>query len=102
MSAVVFARHAMTPAERLRDAGWVAFVGSSSAFRWSASPPSTWAAGSGVETRFGLLAMAVVAVFAGRLLLRWSIDQARNRKQARDRASTATAADRAHGRSRRW
>ncbi len=27
MSAVVFARHAMTPAERLRDAGWVAFVG---------------------------------------------------------------------------
>ncbi|HAF55696.1 MAG TPA: branched-chain amino acid ABC transporter permease, partial [Thauera sp.] len=42
----------------------------------------------------------VAAVFAGRLLLRWAIDQARNRKQERDRASTATAADRAHGAQR--
>jgi branched-chain amino acid transport system permease protein len=39
----------------------------------------------------------VVAVFCGRLLLRWAIDHARNRKLERDRASTATAADRAHG-----
>ncbi|HAG76166.1 MAG TPA: branched-chain amino acid ABC transporter permease, partial [Thauera sp.] len=39
-------------------------------------------------------------VFAGRLLLRWSIDNMRNRKLARDRVSTATAADRAHGAQR--
>ena len=26
MSAVVFARHRMSPADRLRDAGWIAFV----------------------------------------------------------------------------
>ena len=43
----------------------------------------------------------MAAVFAGRLLLRWAIDQARNRKQERDRASTATAADRAHGAGQR-
>lgn len=97
MSAVVFARHAMTPTERLRDAGWVAFVGFILGVPLVGLTTVDMGGRLGVETRFGLLAMAVVAVFAGRLLLRWSIDQARNRKQARDRASTATAADRAQG-----
>ncbi|MFP5402939.1 MAG: high-affinity branched-chain amino acid ABC transporter permease LivM [Gammaproteobacteria bacterium] len=97
MSAVVFARHAMTPAERLRDAGWVAFVGLILGIPLVGLTTVDVGGRLGVETRFGLLAAAVAAVFAGRLLLRWAIDQARNRKQDRDRASTATAADRAHG-----
>ncbi len=100
MSAVVFARHAMTPAERLRDAGWVAFVGLILGIPLVGLTTVDVGGRLGVETRFGLLAAAIAAVFAGRLLLRWAIDQARNRKQARDRASTATAADRAHGAQR--
>ncbi len=100
MSAVVFARHAMTPAERLRDAGWVAFVGLILGIPLIGLTTVDVGGRLGVETRFGLLAAAIAAVFAGRLLLRWAIDQARNRKQERDRASTATAADRAHGAQR--
>ena len=100
MSAVVFARHAMTPAERLRDAGWVAFVGLILGIPLVGLTTVDVGGRLGVETRFGLLAAAIAAVFAGRLLLRWAIDQARERKQARDRASTATAADRAHGAQR--
>jgi len=100
MSAVIFARHAMTPAERLRDAGWVAFVGLILGIPLVGLTTVDVGGRLGVETRFGLLAAAVAAVFAGRLLLRWAIDQARERKQARDRASTATAADRAHGAQR--
>ncbi len=100
MSAVVFARHAMTPAERLRDAGWVAFVGLILGIPLVGLTTVDVGGRLGVETRFGLLAAAIAAVFAGRLLLRWAIDQARERKQARDRASAATAADRAHGAQR--
>lgn len=100
MSAVVFARHAMTPAERVRDAGWVAFVGLIVGIPLVGLTTVDVGGRLGVETRFGLLAAAVAAAFAGRLLLRWAIDQARNRKQDRDRASTATAADRAHGAQR--
>ena len=100
MSAVVFARHAMTPAERLRDAGWVAFVGLILGIPLVGLTTVDVGGRLGVETRFGLLAAAIAAVFAGRLLLRWAIDQARQRKQDRDRASTASAADRAHGAQR--
>jgi branched-chain amino acid transport system permease protein len=90
----------MTPSERLRDAGWVAFVGLILGIPLVGLTTVDVGGRLGVETRFGLLAAAVAAVFAGRLLLRWAIDQARNRKQERDRASTATAADRAHGAQR--
>ena len=100
MSAVVFARHAMTPAERLRDAGWVAFVGLILGIPLIGLTTVDVGGRLGVETRFGLLAAAVAAVFAGRLLLRWVIDQARDRRQARERARTAGAAERAHGAQR--
>ena len=80
MSAVVFARHAMTPAERLRDAGWVAFVGLILGIPLIGLTTVDVGGRLGVETRFGLLAAAVAAVFAGRLLLRWAIDQARCRR----------------------
>lgn len=95
MSAVVFARHAMTPTERLRDAGWVAFV---SLVLGIPLIGLTTVDGGGklvVDTRFGLLAIFVATAFAGRLLLRWAIDRMRANRLARDRASTATAAERA-------
>ncbi|MFU2488618.1 high-affinity branched-chain amino acid ABC transporter permease LivM [Thauera sp. WH-1] len=100
MSAVVFARHAMTPAERLRDAGWVAFVGLILGVPLIGLTTVDVGGRLAVDTRFGLLAVFIAAVFAGRLALRWGIDQMRNRKLARDQRSTATAADRAHGAQR--
>jgi len=100
MSAVVFARHAMTPAERLRDAGWVAFVGLILGIPLVGLTTVDVGGRLAIETRFGVLAAAVVAVFFGRLLLRWAIDQARNRKLERDRASPTTAAERASGTQR--
>ncbi len=97
MSAVVFARHAMTPAERLRDAGWVAFVGLILGIPLVGLTTVDVGGRLAIETRFGVLAAGVVAVFFGRLLLRWAVDQARNRKLERDRASTTSAAQRASG-----
>jgi branched-chain amino acid transport system permease protein len=58
MSAVVFARHAMTPAERLRDAGWVAFVGLILGIPLVGLTTVDVGGRLGVETRFGLLAAA--------------------------------------------
>ena len=97
MSTIVFARHAMTPAERLRDAGWVAFVGLILGVPLIGLTTVDVGGRLAVDTRFGLLAAFVTAAFAGRLLLRWGIDHMRNRKLAREQASTTTAAQRAHG-----
>ncbi len=100
MSAVVFARHAMTPAERLRDAGWVAFVGLILGVPLIGLTTVDVGGRLAVDTRFGLLAAFVAAAFSGRLALRWLVDRMRANKLARDRASTATADDRAHGAQR--
>ncbi len=89
MSAVVFAHHAMTPTERLRDAGWVAFVGLILGIPMIGLTTVDVGGRLGVETRFGLLVAAIAAVFAGRLLLRWTIDQMGARKLARARAAAA-------------
>ena len=98
MSTVVFARHAMTPAERLRDAGWVAFVGFILGVPLIGLTTVDVGGRLAVDTRFGLLAATVAAVFAGRLLLRWALDQARERRQARSAAGApATADERAQG-----
>ena len=92
MSTVVFARHAMTPAERLRDAGWVAFVGLILGIPMIGLTTVDAGGRLVIDTRFGLLAATIAAVFVGRLVLRWAIDQMRNRKLAREQAGTAPAA----------
>ncbi len=100
MSAIVFAHHSMTPAERLRDAGWVAFVGLVLGIPLIGLTTVDVGGRLAVDTRFGLLAVFVAAAFSGRLALRWALDRLRTRKLARDRTSTATAADRARGAQR--
>jgi branched-chain amino acid transport system permease protein len=94
MGAVVFAHHAMTPAERLRDAGWVAFVGLVLGVPLVGLTTVDVGGRLAVDTRFGLLAVFVAAAFSGRLVLRWALDRLRTRKLARDQASTTTAAER--------
>ena len=88
MSAVVFAHHAMTPAERLRDAGWIAFV--ALVLGIPLIGLTTVDAGGRLEvaTRFGLLAVFVAVAFAGRLVLRYGLDHARARRLRRVQAGT--------------
>jgi branched-chain amino acid transport system permease protein len=87
MSAVVFAQQAMTPGERLRDAGWVAFVGLVLGIPLIGLTTVDVGGRLAVETRFGLLAAFVAAVFGGRLVLRWAIDALRARRLERQRAA---------------
>ncbi|MBR0566940.1 high-affinity branched-chain amino acid ABC transporter permease LivM [Azoarcus sp. L1K30] len=88
MSAVVFARHQITPAERLRDAGWVAFVALILGIPLIGLTTVDAGGSLEVSTRFGLLAACVVAAFGGRLGLRWMIDTMGARKLERQRADT--------------
>jgi branched-chain amino acid transport system permease protein len=95
MSTVVFAHHGMTPAERLRDAGWIAFI--SLVLGVPLIGLTTVDAGGrlAVETRFGLLAAAVAITFGGRLVLRWAFDRLKQRSLARQRATSDHATNRA-------
>ncbi|AVZ78493.1 branched-chain amino acid ABC transporter permease [Zoogloeaceae bacteirum Par-f-2] len=95
MSTVVFAHHAMTPAERLRDAGWIAFVALILGIPLIGLTTVDAGGRLAVETRFGLLAAAVAVAFGGRLALRWAIDHLKQRQLARRRAAGNTGASRA-------
>ena len=89
MSAVIFAQHAMTLAERLRDAAWIAFVGLILGIPMLGLTTVDAGGRLVVETRFGLLAATVAAVFGGRLLLRWASDRLRADRLARARARSS-------------
>ena len=99
MSAVVFAHHGMTPAERLRDAGWVAFV--ALVLGIPLIGLTTVDAGGRLEvaTRFGMLALFVAVAFIGRIALRLTLDHLRVRRLGRERA--AAAADGGRGLAQR-
>lgn len=92
MSAVVFARHAMTWPERVRDAGWIAFVGLMLGIPLIGLTTVDEGGKLVVHTRFALLAWTVAAVFVARLVLRWLLDVQRNRKLARQSAASAVSA----------
>ncbi len=87
MSAVVFAHQGMSPAERLRDAGWVAFVALILGIPMIGL--TTVDAGGRLEvaSRFGMLALFVAVAFAGRIVLRYALDRMRARRLARLRAA---------------
>lgn len=87
MATVVFARHAMTAQERLRDAGWIAFVALILGIPLIGFTTVDVGGKLAVQTRFGLLAVAVAVVFAGRLLLRWLLDMRANAQRARAQAA---------------
>ena len=95
MSAIVFAHHQLTPTERLRDAGWIAFVALILGIPLIGLTTVDVGGRLAVDTRFGLLAMAVVAAFGGRLVLRWAVDHLKGRKLARQRAAAGNAGGRA-------
>ncbi len=88
MSTVVFARHAMTAAERVRDAAWIAFVGLILGIPMIGLTTVEAGGRLVVDTRFGLLAAVVAAVFGGRLVLRWASDRLQADRLARARART--------------
>lgn len=89
MSAVIFARHRMSAAERLRDAAWIAFV----AFVMGVPLIGLTTVDAGgklvVDTRFGLLAIFVAVAFGGRLIFRLLLDHLSARKLARQREAAA-------------
>ncbi|THF61156.1 high-affinity branched-chain amino acid ABC transporter permease LivM [Pseudothauera rhizosphaerae] len=89
MSTVVFAAHGMTPAERLRDAGWIAFVAFILGVPLIGLTTVDVGGRLAVNTRFGLLAAAVAVAFGGRLALRWAFDRLAARKASRQRAGSA-------------
>jgi branched-chain amino acid transport system permease protein len=93
MSAVVFAHHRMSPAERLRDAAWIAFV----AFVLGVPLIGLTTVDAGgklvVDTRFAMLALFVAVAFGGRLALRLLLDRMRARKLERQRSASAAPAD---------
>jgi len=92
MSAVVFARHHRSPADRLRDAAWIAFVA------FVIGIPliglTTVDAGGRLEvaTRFGSLALFVAIAFFGRLATRLAFDHLGARKLQRQRIEGKTLA----------
>lgn len=95
MSAVIVARHARTPAERLKDAGWVAFVALLLGIPMVGLTTEDQGGALVVTTRFGLLAAFIAASFFGRLVFRWIIDQVRSRKVEKTEAAKAAAGSRA-------
>jgi len=92
MSAVVFARHRMSPADRLRDAGWIAFV--ALVLGIPLIGLTTVDAGGRLEvaTRFGSLAIFIAVAFFGRLAMRLLFDHLGARKLQRQRAAGKTLA----------
>ncbi len=92
MSAVVFAHHRMSPAERLRDAGWVAFVALLLGIPLIGLTTVDAGGHLEVSTRFGMLALFVAVAFGGRIALRAALDHLKARKLARQQAQGSTAA----------
>ncbi|MCB1887905.1 MAG: high-affinity branched-chain amino acid ABC transporter permease LivM [Rhodocyclaceae bacterium] len=95
MSAVVFAHHRMSPAERVRDAAWVAFVALLLGIPLIGLTTVDAGGRLEVSTRFGMLALFVAIAFGGRIALRATVDHFKARKLARQQArgaSEATAA----------
>jgi len=93
MSAVVFAHHQMSPAERLRDAAWVAFVALILGIPLVGLTTVDAGGRLEVSTRFGMLALFIAVAFVGRIGLRIATDRLKARKLARQQASDAVAQD---------
>ena len=83
MSAVIIARHARTPAERFKDAAWVAFVALLLGIPMVGLTTVDEGGALAVHTRFGMLGAFVGASFVGRFIFRWIMDQVRSRRAAK-------------------
>lgn len=83
MKAITFAPRTMSPAERLRDAGWIAFVALVLGIPLIGLTTVDVGGRLAVKTRFDMLAIAVVVAFVGRFALRWLLDLLETRKRSR-------------------
>jgi branched-chain amino acid transport system permease protein len=97
MSALVFAQHAPTPAERFKDASAVAFVALLLGVPMIGLTTVDQGGALHVASRWPMLFAFVAVSFIGRLVVRYLADRLRKNKTARDRAAGAAAEKRRSG-----
>jgi len=89
MSALVLAHHQISPIERLKDAAAVAFIALLLGIPMIGLTTIDQGGALRIATRWPALLAFIAACFAGRLLLRYGLDQLRARKLAREQAEAA-------------
>ena len=89
MSALVLAHHRISPTERLKDAAAVAFIALLLGIPMIGLTTIDQGGALRIATRWPALLAFIAACFAGRLLLRYGLDQLRARKLAREQAAAA-------------
>ena len=89
MSALVLAHHQISPVERLKDAAAVAFIALLLGIPMIGLTTIDQGGALRIATRWPALLAFIAACFAGRLLLRYGLDQLRARKLAREQAAAA-------------
>ena len=93
----VFAYHAPTPAERLKDAGAAAFVALLVGVPMIGLTTGDVGGALQIATRWPALAAFIAACFAGRFMLRYTVDRLKARKHAKHVAKGKTAQTAATG-----
>ncbi|MEF8697925.1 MAG: high-affinity branched-chain amino acid ABC transporter permease LivM [Candidatus Accumulibacter sp. UW26] len=91
MAALVFAHHAISPAERFRDALAVAFIALLLGIPMIGLTTVDQGGALRIASRWPTLFAFVAACFAGRLLLRYTFDHWRLRRLAREQAAAPVA-----------
>ncbi|MCP5247806.1 MAG: high-affinity branched-chain amino acid ABC transporter permease LivM [Candidatus Accumulibacter sp.] len=101
MATLVLATHSISPAARFKDAATVAFIALLLGIPMIGLTTVDQGGALRIATRWPTLFAFVAAAFAGRLVLRYAIDQFKARKLAHERSAAATAAADAVADSRR-
>jgi branched-chain amino acid transport system permease protein len=91
MSTLVLAHQGISPAERLKDAAAVAFIALLLGIPMIGLTTIDQGGALRIATRWPALLAFIAACFAGRLLLRYGLDQLRARKLAREQAEAAVS-----------
>ena len=92
MATFVLAPHSLSPATRLKDAAAVAFIALLLGIPMIGLTTVDSGGALQIATRWPTLLIFVGIAFAGRLVLRYGIDQFKAHQLTRERSSTATAA----------
>ncbi|MBE2257935.1 MAG: high-affinity branched-chain amino acid ABC transporter permease LivM [Rhodobacteraceae bacterium] len=92
MATLVLATHSISPAARFKDAATVAFIALLLGIPMIGLTTVDQGGALRIATRWPTLFAFVAAAFAGRLVLRYAIDQFKARKLAHERSAAATAA----------
>ena len=97
MSGLVFASDGPTAAERFKDAGVITFIALLLGIPMVGLTTVDQGGALQVATRWPLLFYCLIAVFLGRFVLRFSLDQLKQRKLASDRAAAQSGQSQAGG-----